>query len=704
MATDTINKTGTTQTKNDFLNDEKFRGLLESTPDGVLIVDSNGVIQLANSQAENIFGYKKTEIVGKELELLIPVRFRNAHTQDLKNYFANPQVQLSGHRTGLNLYGLRKDGTEFPAEVSLGPIETAEGLLSSAIIRDITEQKKSAALAISLAEAKKKAEQEADKAKEANKLKDRFLANMSHEIRTPMNAIIGFSDLLSKKNLGSMENEYVAAIKLAGENLLNIINDILDMSKIEAGMMSFEEHPFYLREILKSINSMLAVKAKEKNLELIFNCDDLVPDNLFGDSTRLAQIIINLAGNAIKFTNKGTVQVNVNVLELKDEKALIEFSVTDTGIGISKDKLEHIFERFSQADTQITRKYGGTGLGLNIAKQLVELQGGTLSVESELNKGSVFSFKIPYKYSKQTKVTSTSLKEKYNMEELGRLKILLVEDNQLNVKLLSSLFSENNLKLQVAENGSVCIKKLKENNGPSKPYPGGAKEATSGFDIILMDIEMPIMNGYDTAKYIRNELKSNIPIIAMTANAMTGEREKCLSMGMNDYISKPINANLLFEKMYDLTHKSLLHTFNSSGSDVQKESVEENVINLSYLTQMVGGKKELIIDIIDTFLKHVPEELNSINDAVIKNNYPLVKSLAHKMKSSVSIMGISSLTPVLEEMMALGEKASIEKIKELNQKLNLICHTAIEEIKKEKLILSSPGLEFSESRLPSLHQ
>ncbi len=385
-----------------------------------------------------------------------------------------------------------------------------------------------------------------EKAEESTKLKEAFLANMSHEIRTPMNAIIGFSDILSKGNLEEKEREYVKTIKTAGENLLTIINDILDISKIEAGMMAFEEHTFSVKEIFASLNIMLGEKAKEKNLEFVFKCEDNVPDRLLGDPTRLTQIILNLAGNAIKFTQKGKINVRVKVLKDNscqsqhlrgDGITLLEFSVQDTGIGITPDKLEHIFERFRQAESHTTRKYGGTGLGLSIAKQLVELQGGTLSVKSEIKVGSTFSFCIPYKRSAEILPIAEVTGEKYNLEKLSRLNILLVEDNQLNVKLILSLFSENSMKLQVAENGSVGIEKIRENN----------------FDIILMDMEMPVMNGYEAATIIRHEMKNNIPIIAMTAHAMAGEKERCLSLGMNDYISKPINANLLFEKIYDLT-------------------------------------------------------------------------------------------------------------------------------------------------------
>lgn len=390
-----------------------------------------------------------------------------------------------------------------------------------------------------------------EKAEESTKLKEAFLANMSHEIRTPMNAIIGFSDILTKSNLADKEKEYVRTIKSAGENLLTIINDILDISKIEAGMMAFEEHTFSVKEIFKSLNVMLMERAKGKNIDLVFTCDENVPDVLLGDPTRLTQIILNLAGNAIKFTQKGNIVVHASKLDRRVEtpeskegienmnevETIIHFLVKDTGIGIAPDKLMHIFERFRQAESHTTRKYGGTGLGLSIAKQLVELQGGKLSVKSEFKVGSEFSFYIPYKKSSEILHPVEITGAKYDMDALSHLNILLVEDNQLNVILILSLFSEKSLKLEVAENGSVAIEKLKEKK----------------FDIVLMDMEMPVMNGYEAATILRNELKSNIPIIAMTANAMAGERERCLSLGMNDYISKPINANVLFEKIYELT-------------------------------------------------------------------------------------------------------------------------------------------------------
>ncbi len=262
------------------------------------------------------------------------------------------------------------------------------------LIQDITTQRQ---IEIELIEEKSNAERATQKAEESDNLKGAFLANMSHEIRTPVKGIIGFSDLLFKSKLGYQEKEYVKKIKSAGENLLIIIDDILDMSKIEACMMIFEKNHFSVKESFKSLNIILMQKAKEKNLELVFTCDNDIPDVLLGDRRRLSQIIINLTGNAIKFTEKGKVEVHAKVQDLKDENIFIEFSIKDTGIGISQNKIEHIFDRFWQGESNAIREYGGTGLGLSIAKQLVKLQGGTLSIESELKKGSVFSFCIPYK-------------------------------------------------------------------------------------------------------------------------------------------------------------------------------------------------------------------------------------------------------------------------------------------------------------------
>lgn len=513
--------------------------LIEASLDPLVTISSKGKITGMNEATVNITGLTREQLIGT----------------DFLDYFTDPQMAhdvyteifAKGFVIDSPLTIRHKDGklTDVLFNGSVYKDEEDNVLGVVVVARDITEQK---IFENELIDAKSKAEKATKKAEESNQLKESFLANMSHEIRTPMNAIIGFSDVLYKRKLGIQEKEFVAIIKTAGENLLKIINDILDISKIEAGMMTFEENNFSIQETFKSINTMMLGRAKEKNLELVFSCDKDVPDTLLGDETRLTQIIINLVGNAIKFTNEGSIQVYGKVSKMDKKNTLVEFSITDTGIGIPKDKLATIFERFQQAESHTTRKYGGTGLGLSIAKQLIELQGGKLSVKSKLDEGSVFTFFISYKNTIEIQTPLVHIEKKYDLDELSKLNILLVEDNQLNVMLVENLFSENNLKLQTAENGRVCIELLKGNKDST--------ELAQSFDIILMDMEMPVMNGYEAVSIIRDELKNNIPIIAMTANAMSGEREKCLDLGMNDYISKPIDSTELFEKINDLTINS----------------------------------------------------------------------------------------------------------------------------------------------------
>ena len=513
--------------------------LIEASLDPLVTISSEGKITDMNEATVNITGITREKLTGTD--------FFDYFTEPKKAREVYLEVFAKGSVADSPLTLRNKKGklTDILLNGSVYKNDNGNVMGVVVVARDITDQKR---FENELIEAKSKTECATQKAEESTKLKEAFLANMSHEIRTPMNAIIGFSDILSKRKMGDQEMKYVSSIKSAGENLLTIINDILDISKIEAGMMTFEATDFSIKEIFKSLEAIFIGKAKEKNLELLFNYEEKIPNVLLGDQTRLFQIIINLIGNAIKFTSKGSVHVFAKVLKNEDEKVLVGFTIKDTGIGIPPDKLDDVFERFQQAESHTTRKYGGTGLGLSIAKQLVELQGGTLSVRSELNIGSEFSFCIPYKKSTGVVCVADKINKMYNLDDLSKLNILLIEDNRLNVVLILSLFSEYNMKVQVAENGKVGIAKLKKYNAFTSP--------TKAFDIILMDMEMPVMNGYETTAFIRKELKNNLPIIAMTANAMAGEKEKCLSFGMSDYISKPINADLLFEKIYFLTHNS----------------------------------------------------------------------------------------------------------------------------------------------------
>ncbi len=363
------------------------------------------------------------------------------------------------------------------------------------------------------------------KAEDAAIIKEQFMANMSHEIRTPLNAIIGFNTRLNKTKLDDEQKEYVNAVQSSGENLLAIVNDILDFSKIEAGMVRIEEIKFNPAELLQSVVTMFWAQAKEKQVELQLKIADNVPQLILGDPTRLTQILINLIGNALKFTNEGSVNVIAEVINADEKKVDIQFSVKDTGIGISEEKISEIFERFTQAKSDTSRIFGGTGLGLSIAKKLVELQSGTIRVESKKNIGSDFSFSIPYKIAKGTVNDITKKMEPVEkMKVESSMKILVVEDNILNQKLAGFMLKDWGFNFDICSNGKLAVEKLKTDN----------------YHLILMDIQMPEMNGYEATEFIRDHLKLTIPIIAMTAHALPGEREKCVGFGMTDYISKPI--------------------------------------------------------------------------------------------------------------------------------------------------------------------
>ncbi|MCD4683536.1 MAG: tetratricopeptide repeat protein [Bacteroidales bacterium] len=384
----------------------------------------------------------------------------------------------------------------------------------------------------------KQIENEKKRAEKSQKVKDQFLANMSHEIRTPMNSLIGMTSILQKNKHLKSQEKYLDAINKSSENLLVVINDILDFSSLETGKIKFENTLFKLEDEIQKVEDILKYRAKEKRIKLECIIEEGLPEWIIGDPTRLSQVLLNLAGNAIKFTDNGIVTGLARLKEKKNSIAIIEFEVKDTGIGIPEDRLETIFESFTQAYSETSRQYGGTGLGLAISKQLVELQNGTITVESKFGHGSIFRFSIPYEIGHSVNTKKEKVKE--CDQALNGLHVLVVEDNDFNVMVASEELRSliKNINVDVAENGRIAVEKVTTNN----------------YDLILMDIEMPEMNGYESTRIIRNlgPPRNIVPIIAMTANTMKGEAKKCHEAGMNEYMAKPFKPEDLAAKIHEL--------------------------------------------------------------------------------------------------------------------------------------------------------
>jgi PAS domain S-box-containing protein len=500
-------------------SEKKYRTIIEDAGDVVYTSDYKGEFTFINARARELTGYPAEELVGKPFTSIIAPEWIEPAQ---KFYFKQFNDRVS--TTLFEFQILTKQGQRKWVEQTVVLI-SREDLVDQfhCIVRDITARKE---LETQLVEAKEKAE-------EATKAKEMFLASISHEIRTPMNGVTGMANLLAQTQLNPEQKEYNDAIKDSAQRLLVVINDVLDLSKINAGKVSLNPAPFNVREVVKSNYMTLSSKAKEKNIALNIKVEDNVPEAVVGDGVRLSQVLWNLSGNAVKFTEKGEVDLSVMVKDVDKEKVHLKFVVKDTGIGIAKERLQHIFEPFVQADKKITHKYGGTGLGLDIAEKIVELHGGKIEVASELGKGSEFSFIIGYdKYYSAPSISQNQDKPK----DLNGVNILFVEDNKVNQTVGTRTLGKWGATVDIAVNGKIAIEML----------------AVKNYDLILMDLQMPEMDGMETTEYIRKQMQppaSLTPVIAMTAAAFMGEYDKCIAAGMNDYLSKPFNPDDLYNKI-----------------------------------------------------------------------------------------------------------------------------------------------------------
>ncbi|HEX2682339.1 MAG TPA: ATP-binding protein, partial [Ferruginibacter sp.] len=596
--------------------------------DPLVTISTEGKITDMNEALANVTGVTREKLTGTDFfdYFTEPQKAREVYQEVFaKGSVAESPLTLR-HKNG-KLTDVLFNGSVYKDEAGnvVGVVIVARDVtVQNAISKDLTEAIVSAELATGIAEdAKLKAETATRIAEDAVKAKQQFLSNMSHEIRTPMNAIIGFTKVVLKTELTARQREYLNAIKQSGDSLIVLINDILDLAKVDAGKMTFERVPFKLESSILAMIHLFVTKIEEKNVKLVKEYDARIPEVLLGDPVRLHQIILNLISNAVKFTNQGKITISIRLMDEDDEKVNIGFAVKDTGIGISADKTETIFENFQQASSGTSRIYGGTGLGLAIVKQLVEAQEGTIKVTSKIDEGSSFSFSLAFLKTTEKVQSDTELLEpdvKHN-----HIKVLVVEDMALNQLLMKTLLDDFGFERDIAANGRIAIEKL------------NAKQ----YDIILMDLQMPEMNGFEATEYIRNTMGSNIPIIALTADVTTVDLAKCKAVGMNDYIAKPVDERILYSKIIGLVKKNT----EKIRIPVKPDEIESHKLSkctdLSYLAGITKSDAGLMMEMIGIYLKQTPLLLSALKKNLDDKDWDALYATAHKMVPSFAIMGIN---------------------------------------------------------------
>ncbi|HAT33380.1 MAG TPA: hybrid sensor histidine kinase/response regulator [Janthinobacterium sp.] len=739
--------------------DARLQSLIELAPNAMVVVGAEGKIETFNRQAERYFGYARADIIGQPLEALIPVRLRAVHEGDRQGFFAagfSAEPRQMGQ--GSTMWGLRGDGSEFPVEVSLSAIKTDQGTKVLAVISDITERHR---LQLEIEARAVELEAERDRAEAANRAKSDFVANMSHEIRTPLNAVLGMAYLLGNTALSTEQRKYLTMVRVSGQSLLGILNDVLDFSKIEARRMELSPTEFDLDEVMNNLATTMTMNAGEKELELAIGVEADVPRRLLGDAQRLQQILVNLAGNAIKFTSSGEVVVGVSLAATADsdadDRALLRFEVRDTGIGMSAPQMGQLFNAFSQGDESITRRFGGTGLGLAISKHLIRMMGGDIAVRSVEGEGSAFWFSLPFK------VLHAPFEER-RKPALGQLRLLVADDNQTSRGLIGKLIQAWGWEVDAVDSGAAALAMYLRRQGANEPYdvvladwhmPGmnglatakairqaaarhkqpivvmvnafardrleeissateadvvlmkpitgsslfdalhqalSAKEGGDEhliqnlelggrllgahfllvednplnqavargilehmgatldavgdglqaverlrmdgrrYDIVLMDMQMPVMDGFSATHIIRTELRLTLPVIAMTAGVLASERERCLNAGISDFIAKPV----VVEEMLEVIQRNL----------PRKAADEEGVFSMVALTRAMGKDvkgRDILRRMVGEAINQDMAPLRQAEAALREGRAGDAAKLLHAMRGSVGVLGTKRL-------------------------------------------------------------
>ncbi|MBC7553823.1 MAG: response regulator [Taibaiella sp.] len=622
-----------------------YRAMVEESALMMFTADVHGRFTYVSNRLKKTIGYNDKDLLGKQFASIYDGEWR-------KKAIAFYQKQLldKTEETTFLFPIIVKTGEKLWIEQVATLIKKNTSVVGYRFaLYDITERLKT-----------QEAMQEAARlATQAKEMQQTFLGKMSHEIRTPMNGVVGMVNLLNTTILTDEQKEFVDGIKESSVNMIRIINDILDVTKIESGKLVFEETEFVLKNLVNSVIFTLKAVADEKNIKLISQIDSRIPDSLVADPVRLNQILLNLADNALKFTDKGSVSITVSLKELAEDHIELEFVITDTGIGIPQNKINSVFESFTQAQSDTTRKYGGTGLGLTIAKQLIEQQKGEISVASKEGVGTTFTFTFNFKPNKASLTDARGKLENMKIISLAGYNILLVEDNIMNQRVAKYTIEKWGAKVVIADSGHKALDLVAKEN----------------FDLILMDIQMPEMNGIQTTSRLRKEMKCKMPIMAMTASVMLGERENCMKAGMNDYISKPFNPAELNKKMYDLMPKK-------APDHVVK------ITNINYLKNVVGGEPEAVKEILELYLSKTPPLLEAIESDQAAGLLKLVQSHVHNLKNSVGIIGADSLFHLLDNIeFNLNKLPPAAPTLEMLEKMKQLTRQSLKEIVEEYKLL-----------------
>ena len=693
-------------------SEERFRQIAQTTPEAIITFDGRGIVDLWNPGAEAIFGYPSSEIVGRSIRTTMPDDVHATHQMEFNHVSKTGQSSVSGKT--MEVLGRRKDGTEFPVEISVSTWSTKTGPRIAVICRDITERKKIAAdlqnsyemlrnralelektqsIVLSMMEDTEEArnkleamnrqlEQAINRASElaitaesANRAKSDFLANMSHEIRTPMNGIIGMAELLMSSPLNGNQKECAEVIAQSSRALLIILNDILDFSKIEAGKAELQTEPFDLREVIENVAQLFKVQAVEKGLELTKNYRPDCPWRVVGDGGRIRQILMNLVGNAVKFTERGHVQIEAERAGRDDRKATFDIHVRDTGVGISEKDHKLLFNEFSQADMSSTRRHQGTGLGLAISKRIAVMMGGTIGFTSRQGEGSTFHFTVTLPLDQPGREPDETTELVIPSQSVNA-RVLIVEDNLVNQKVARSILNKFGCAVETVSNGKEAVDRVQ----------------TGAYDIVFMDCAMPEMDGYEATRQIRqweaarqgpSGTGARLPIVAMTARVSAEDQARCLMAGMDDYMVKPLTIlvvrNMIEKYCSNLSTGRLLPP---QPTPSVTDFVETTILNSEQLLSFGRDDPELMYDVINTFVADIPRLINQLLEGIQTRDAAAIEINAHAIKGAALNVGGIRMAEIARDIERLANELQVDACAELAAPLRQACAELTERLQK----------------------